>query len=384
MKQPFGLPRGLSAISVCLYCASAIYPSVMSGQSSPSILVGTDTNCSWTLDGVPQGALKTDDLKSITVSVGEHSLQAISMDGLSKYSETIEVTSSLQKMVKFALYANYPTWSDSSTALMWARSDNASGVTWQQAADYCHDLSLGGQTGWRLPTIDELQALTRPSPDDHNYRIKGGIRLSGFTWSANAGRSPGEAWVFYFVNATTYTHFMNDGEHGRALCVRDRNSMIAALPRQTQPLPSTITEALPPKPTPADQAAATLSHVAELMTHSFHYVHYFPGPAAPDDWKVKVEDEASVTSPCVLTIEQDTESEYDGALHNRHTTFTYNLRQTSPDNLHLVVVNETARPILYAITGVSGAKQLTIGPDEDLAHEVGSYIKGAASLCNAN
>jgi hypothetical protein len=356
---------------------------LLRAQSSPSMLVSTDAKCTWTLDGVPQGVLTPDDMKLVKISAGDHVLTAASIDGVSTFQKTVTVTSSLQGVVKFPLARNYPVWNDPSTGLIWTRSDNTADVAWPQAAEYCNNLQLAGQSGWRLPTIDELQAIANQPQDDHDYHIKGGIRLSGFTWSANSGRSAGEAWVIYFVNGTTYTHYMSDSHNGRALCVRQAGSSFASVTKQTTPLPSSIKESLPPPPTAADKAAATLSTVVNLLEHDFKYVHYFPGPAAPDDWHVKVSVTATITRPCVLEVVHDYEEEYDGQLHNRQFSATYYLAQTNPDDLHLIVVNETARPLLYAITGVKGAKQLTVGPDEDLTRQVGSYLKGAASLCGA-
>ena len=46
---------------------------------------------------------------------------------------------------------------DSSSGLIWSnRVDNK---TWQQAIDYCNDLTEGGFSDWHLPNIDELKTL---------------------------------------------------------------------------------------------------------------------------------------------------------------------------------------------------------------------------------
>jgi tetratricopeptide (TPR) repeat protein len=65
-------------------------------------------------------------------------------------------------------------WPDPSTGLMWAgksygieQSDPGDpkkrtylGFSWQQANEYCNSLQLGGYSGWRLPTRDEVKAAT--------------------------------------------------------------------------------------------------------------------------------------------------------------------------------------------------------------------------------
>ncbi len=32
-------------------------------------------------------------------------------------------------------------------------------LNWQEAVDYCENLNLDGQTGWRLPTVNEMKTL---------------------------------------------------------------------------------------------------------------------------------------------------------------------------------------------------------------------------------
>ena len=48
---------------------------------------------------------------------------------------------------------------DSLTGLIWQRTWNSTGKTWQEALDYCTALSYGGYEDWRLPNRFELQSL---------------------------------------------------------------------------------------------------------------------------------------------------------------------------------------------------------------------------------
>lgn len=68
------------------------------------------------------------------------------------------------------LYPKDPVkwWPDPSTGLMWAEHAYSGhthgllqlhGQTWQQAVNYCAALKLGGFTGWRIPTLDEVKAI---------------------------------------------------------------------------------------------------------------------------------------------------------------------------------------------------------------------------------
>ncbi|MBO4697764.1 MAG: DUF1566 domain-containing protein, partial [Lachnospiraceae bacterium] len=48
---------------------------------------------------------------------------------------------------------------DNNTGLQWQRDFPKEGITWDDAAAYCANLTYGGKTGWRLPDIDELRTL---------------------------------------------------------------------------------------------------------------------------------------------------------------------------------------------------------------------------------
>lgn len=48
---------------------------------------------------------------------------------------------------------------DNRTGLTWQRTASRQTATWDDAVLYCQTLSLGGQTGWRLPRNKELRSL---------------------------------------------------------------------------------------------------------------------------------------------------------------------------------------------------------------------------------
>jgi len=131
------------------------------------------------------------------------------------------------------------TWTDTTTGLIWTKKDNGSDVNWNQASAYCQSLRLGGNSDWRLPTIDEFNGIYDPSVDIpgyirgqayHDYtrvgeavtwHVKGGLRLSGEHWSSTTVNPSGYAWYFSFSNGKRYSappFYTHDG--ARALCVR--------------------------------------------------------------------------------------------------------------------------------------------------------------------
>jgi len=52
---------------------------------------------------------------------------------------------------------------DNVTGLEWQQATAPGTYTWQQAIDYCNNLSLGGKDDWRLPTMKELSTLVDSS-----------------------------------------------------------------------------------------------------------------------------------------------------------------------------------------------------------------------------
>ena len=108
---------------------------------------------------------------------------------------------------------------DNDTGLTWQRAVDASSYTHSQAMSYCAGLILAG-TGWRLPSIQELQTIvddSRVSPAIDQVAFPS--TPSPFFWSSSlyAGDSS-HAWVVDF----------NDGHVGydglvntrRVRCVR--------------------------------------------------------------------------------------------------------------------------------------------------------------------
>jgi len=52
------------------------------------------------------------------------------------------------------------TITDLLTSLMWSKTPKQIALTYNEATEYCRELDKGGQSGWRLPTIEELKRIT--------------------------------------------------------------------------------------------------------------------------------------------------------------------------------------------------------------------------------
>jgi len=120
------------------------------------------------------------------------------------------------------------TWTDPATGLMWAGMDNGSDLDWNRAMGYCKNLRVGGNAGWRLPGIEELQGIYdwratasmilygSPFP----YHVKGGLTLTGWHWSATQNGAA-EVWYFSFTNGQRHAAPRDSCYGERALCVRN-------------------------------------------------------------------------------------------------------------------------------------------------------------------
>jgi hypothetical protein len=114
------------------------------------------------------------------------------------------------------------TWLDPATNLTWTKNDNGSSVDWSQANTYCASLQLDGQSGWRLPTIDELQGIYDPGANGPFGKVNSNLNLtSDCEWSSTEGTGAGEGWLFVYSAGQRYSDkrdFVGAGSR-RALCV---------------------------------------------------------------------------------------------------------------------------------------------------------------------
>jgi len=111
-------------------------------------------------------------------------------------------------------------WKDSATGLTWTVKDNGSNVNWNQAGEYCSNLRLGGFSDWRLPGIDELEAVY-DQKSTRLYKIKSPIELSDSCILSGTTNNSGEVWGFYFsYGGKSLARASGHGSAGRALCVR--------------------------------------------------------------------------------------------------------------------------------------------------------------------
>jgi hypothetical protein len=195
-------------------------------QADATLLVKTDADCNWKLDGQPMDPLKAKGSRVVAVSLGEHRIRAATTDGVTKIRIDVEIAQG-QQFVEIQLKdehekelyrqkveairkqaeaeaALHPTWTDPATGLMWAKTDNGSDVSWEQASDYCAKSELAGYKDWRLPTIEELQGIYDSSVSvdaalfDIDWvlrvHVKGNLKLTGSNWSSSQEHHSDSTW----------------------------------------------------------------------------------------------------------------------------------------------------------------------------------------------
>ena len=121
---------------------------------------------------------------------------------------------------------------DTTTSLTWSQKDNGSDIDFNGAKTFCDNLTLAGHDDWRLPTIEELQALydekvaSPPTYDFHGkpypLRLDPAFQLTApGIWSSSLRYSNVKvAWSFFFSSGRQLSTAPNQTNYQRALCVR--------------------------------------------------------------------------------------------------------------------------------------------------------------------
>jgi putative CocE/NonD family hydrolase len=119
---------------------------------------------------------------------------------------------------------------DEQTGLMWTSKDNGSGVDYNKASVYCKKLSLSGHSDWRMPEIDELEALYHEGREiSHCSKLEDRILpcyiFEPFTLSAHVVWSSSQldssrAFLFSFYNGKRAVSALERSSNRRVLCVR--------------------------------------------------------------------------------------------------------------------------------------------------------------------
>ena len=114
---------------------------------------------------------------------------------------------------------------DKETGLVWEKSPQTTSARWSVARRTCIEKNVGGQKGWRLPSLQELTSLVDPSvappgpalPPGHPFLVV----QSAVFWSATrVDEDARGSWSVHFGLGGGAT-FINWAHSVRVWCVRD-------------------------------------------------------------------------------------------------------------------------------------------------------------------
>ena len=115
---------------------------------------------------------------------------------------------------------------DASTGLKWTQDDNGGDIAWKDAGQYCEKLSLGGATGWRLPSTDELKAIydangaAKTPCRVGKCAVSNQFRLSSYLYWSKDANGDAEGWSVSLGGGQRASYPKGYSLDARALCVK--------------------------------------------------------------------------------------------------------------------------------------------------------------------
>jgi len=92
-------------------------------------------------------------------------LEAIIMAGFF-IPATLTVAADPSSSSRFTLTLDGAAVKDNQTGLIWEQEPDREHDVWSRSVARCAEKEVGGQKGWRAPTVDELKTLVDPSQHD--------------------------------------------------------------------------------------------------------------------------------------------------------------------------------------------------------------------------
>ena len=113
-----------------------------------------------------------------------------------------KVLPAAQRFVVLAAFNNDAV-RDNNTGLVWEKSPQTATATWNGARFTCINKNVGGQKGWRLPSIPDLTSLIDPSvappgptlPSNHPFK---NVQSAGYWSATTSAEDSSDAWFVYF------------------------------------------------------------------------------------------------------------------------------------------------------------------------------------------
>lgn len=194
--------------------------------------IRTDTDCTLNVNGLSQGQLAPAAPVSMQVGAGLQRIECTTAAGTVRRELNIVSSGVTVVALQPSLLTRYVAsadgrLSDTQTAMEWTARDNGADISWAQADRHCRELNLAG-TGWRLPSVSELEhihdpsgSLTTPCVDTY-CEVSPQFTLSGtWVWSSDLSADDKTlAWYLALHQAGRGSASLSAGSDGRVLCVR--------------------------------------------------------------------------------------------------------------------------------------------------------------------
>jgi len=181
-------------------------------------------------------------------------------------------------------YDDGTVW-DQRTNLLWAARDNGANITWQEAKDYCDSYNVGGYSGWRMPTKDELKGLyDRTIFGNKGFHLSKLITLTGgFLWTSDIQGSEAMVVNFLYDRDMWFGESMTHKSRNRVLPVRlgkeskvvvDEQKTKEVVPPPPPPPPPPAPEPPPPPPPPVKEKVSVSLNLEFDTAKSFIKAKY--------------------------------------------------------------------------------------------------------------
>jgi hypothetical protein len=148
-------------------------------------------------------------------------------DSVGPYYATPSWDQTLPAATRFIVLSNFAGAAvlDRNTGLVWEKSPDTAFTLWNSARFNCINKNVGGQKGWRLPSIPELASLIDPSVAPPGPTLPPGHPFlnvqSADYWSATTlAADPAGAWGVRFNTGNVGAFFKTNGNAVRDWCVR--------------------------------------------------------------------------------------------------------------------------------------------------------------------
>ncbi len=110
---------------------------------------------------VPRGKMTLPEYASLLESLGNMFLKYVEKKSEhAEFDQSNKSNQMTQNSLSRFVDNNDGIITDTQTDLVWQKQDDGQKRTLEEAKAYCDDLSLGGHNDWRLPTINELKAMS--------------------------------------------------------------------------------------------------------------------------------------------------------------------------------------------------------------------------------